>query len=150
MGNADFELLGYLAIVVTLLATVLFIATMNSGPRPHMSESQWLLSLALLGVLFPPFLLPGMHERYFFAADVFSLIYAFYSRGGWCVAVLVQIASALSYSPFLFRSNLVPQKFLAIGMCSALLWVVFDLAGPRRCREQEQRGNPNAADRSAP
>jgi len=38
--------------------------------------------MALLSVLFPPFLLPGMHERYFFAADVLSVLYAFCVPGG--------------------------------------------------------------------
>jgi Gpi18-like mannosyltransferase len=44
-----------------------------------------MVKLALLSVAFPPFFLPGMHERYFFAADVFGVLYACFVPRGWRV-----------------------------------------------------------------
>ena len=65
-----------------------------------------------------------MHERYFFAADVLSVLYAFCVPGGWRVMALVQFASAFSYLPFLFRHEAVPLALLPFAMLAALALVV--------------------------
>ncbi len=49
-----------------------------------------------------PFFMPGMHERYFFLADLLSLVLAFYLPKLWYVPVLVQTSSFLSYLPFMY------------------------------------------------
>ena len=50
-----------------------------------------------------PFLLPSMHERYFYLAEVLTVIAAFYlPRRLWHVPVLVQVASFLAYLNVLF------------------------------------------------
>ena len=92
-------------------------------------ESQWLVTAALFSVLFPPFLLPGMHDRYYFAADVLSLVYAFYVRGGWIPAFWMQVASGFSYLPFLFHWEPVPLRVVALFPMVAGVWVGRDLLG---------------------
>ncbi|GAA4552014.1 hypothetical protein GCM10023192_80780 [Amycolatopsis samaneae] len=48
--------------------------------------------------LLVPFLLPSMHERYFYLAEVLTVIAAFHlPRRLWYVPVLVQVASFLAY-----------------------------------------------------
>lgn len=57
--------------------------------------------LTLAVVLLIPLFLPRMHERYFYLADLFSLLYAYYVPRQWFVPVLVLGASFLAYMPFL-------------------------------------------------
>ena len=70
-----------------------------------------LLASTLLIVI--PFLLPGMHERYFYLADVFTIVTSFFVRRFWPVAVLVQLGSLLSYIPYLWHTTVVPFAVLA-------------------------------------
>ncbi|MFD9895186.1 hypothetical protein ACFWY9_38090 [Amycolatopsis sp. NPDC059027] len=53
--------------------------------------------------LLVPFLLPSMHERYFYLAEVLTVIAAFHlPRRLWYVPVLVQVASVFAYLEVLF------------------------------------------------
>jgi Gpi18-like mannosyltransferase len=93
--------------------------------------------IVLLGTVFVvllPFLLPAMHERYFYLADVLSVVVAFYlPRRLWPVPVLVQFASALSYVPFLAQGGgrdgaaAVPFWILALAMLTALALLLWAL-----------------------
>jgi Gpi18-like mannosyltransferase len=51
-----------------------------------------------------PSLLPRMHDRYFFPADVFAFLFACLVPHAWWVAVLFQIGSVLAYAPYLASS----------------------------------------------
>ena len=69
--------------------------------RVELSESRVVLAAAVT-VLLVPFLLPKMHERYFYLADVLTLVAAFWlPRRLWYVPALSQFASVFSYLPFL-------------------------------------------------
>ena len=59
------------------------------------------LTAALLFVVGIPFLLPHMHERYFFGADVLSLVLGFACVPGIPAALLTQFASLLGYHAYL-------------------------------------------------
>lgn len=61
--------------------------------------SAMLLKVTLVFALAIPFLLPEMHERYFYLADVVSIIYAFYFPRYFYIAVIIQLCSLLSYAP---------------------------------------------------
>ncbi len=128
------DILWTAGIGLTLLVAEVFVLWARRGPAPGSGESRWLVSLALLSVLFPPFLLPGMHERYFFPADVLSLVYALWTPGGWLVAAMVQFASAFTYFPYLFEVEPVPRPVLALVMAAAIGWVIQDLARLSRTR----------------
>ncbi len=65
-----------------------------------------LLLISIASVLFIPYTLPHMHERYFYLADVLSTIYAFYNPYRWYLPMLIVSASFLSYMPYL--SEFVP------------------------------------------
>nr|WP_157529022.1 hypothetical protein [Kibdelosporangium sp. MJ126-NF4] len=80
--------------------------------------------LATLFAILVPFFLPAMHERYFYLADVLSVVVAFYfPRRLWPVPLLVQFASFLSYTPFLFGKTAVDLRWLAVAMLAALVLV---------------------------
>ncbi len=117
-------------VALTLVATALFVWLAANQLRAGVNQERCLISLALLSVLFPPFLLPGMHERYFFAADVLAVVYAFYVPRGWLAAALIQFASAFAYFPFLFRLEPVPRPLLAVAIALAIELVVIELTRP--------------------
>jgi Gpi18-like mannosyltransferase len=58
------------------------------------------LVAALSGALMP-YLLPKMHERYFFVADIMTFTLAFVIPRLWITAPLFQVGSLLSYLPYL-------------------------------------------------
>jgi Gpi18-like mannosyltransferase len=85
-----------------------------------------------LGVLFAilvPFLLPGMHERYFFLADVLSVALVFFRPRLWGVPLLVESASLLSYLPFFFHreGRFVPMTIPTTLMLAALIIVGYQV-----------------------
>ena len=68
--------------------------------RDRMNDKA-ILALCLLFAIGIPFFLPHMHERYFYMADIFSLVLAFAVPICFPVALLVQFASLLGYHAYL-------------------------------------------------
>ncbi len=62
-------------------------------------KSEWLLMLFML--CFVPYILPRMHERYFFAAEIGLLVYALVNPRRWYLPVLMQFVSIPNYLAFL-------------------------------------------------
>lgn len=56
-----------------------------------------LIYLATISVFLMPYILPKMHERYFYPTDILSIIFAFYFPQYRWVAISVQLASFFSY-----------------------------------------------------
>lgn len=107
--------------VLILLAWTLVYGIKRYPIFPKISIITALISLALT-----PFLLPKMHDRYFYPADVFSLVAAFFVPELWFVPIAYQVISLLSYMPFLFGLN--PQGIIPFAVfintltISFLLW----------------------------
>jgi Gpi18-like mannosyltransferase len=68
----------------------------NDSPDAGKITFMAFASLALV-----PFLLPKMHERYFYPADVFSFIAAIFMPEIWLLPILYQISSGISYLVFI-------------------------------------------------
>lgn len=90
----------------------------------EMTRTRILLAATLFSIMVP-FLLPGMHERYFFLADVLTVVLAVHLPRLWFVPLLVQAASLLSYEDYLFGRSplLLPMVVPAALMLAALLVV---------------------------
>lgn len=81
----------------------------------------------LAGVVFAvgvPLLLPHMHDRYFFLADVLTLTWACMDRRGVLPAVLTQIASLGAYHAYLLLRYAFPMGLGAVMLLLALLWTL--------------------------
>ncbi len=85
-----------------------------------------LLKLSLVSMLFVPFFLPKMHDRYFYPADVISIIYAFFFPQYFFVPLVIIISSFFAYHVTLFSVETVPMGFLAVGMFVMLVIVAKD------------------------
>lgn len=87
-----------------------------------------MIQLATISVLIMPYLLPKMHDRYFFAADVISIIFAFYFPQYFFVPVTIGMVSLFSYFPFLFGREVIPLALLAVILAVTIVILLYHLA----------------------
>jgi len=88
---------GILSLIAVLIATWILVIF-----RKNYSKDL-ILKLSLLFALILPFLMPKMHERYFFLADILSFAYViYYGLKRWHIHILVVLASFFAYSHYLF------------------------------------------------
>lgn len=73
--------------------------------RVEMTATRIVLA-GTVSVLLVPFLLPAMHERYFYLADALTVLAAFHlPRRLWALPILEQFASLFAYLPFLLMTG---------------------------------------------
>ncbi len=118
--GAAFGLWFPIGLVVALAAVAVGTACLV---RSRVWSEGRLVESAMLFAVLTPFLLPKMHERYFFLADIISVVYAWYVPRGWLVSVLVVSSSALAYVPFLAGPGWVDLRVPASSMAVALALV---------------------------
>lgn len=85
-----------------------------------------LMALAVLSLV--PFVLPKMHERYFYPADVFSFATVIFVPEMWFVPVLFQVVSSLSYSVFILNAStsfVMAAALINTGVVAYILWKQF-------------------------
>lgn len=73
-----------------------------------------------------PFLLPKMHERFFFTACLFMIVLAFYDRRMVVPAILIQFSSIFSYIPYLTNGSDIWVRFATI-LNLAVIFLFFSL-----------------------
>lgn len=104
--------------IVTLLIVLI-------GKHIQRFEPGTVIHLGLLFSILVPFCLPKMHDRYFFIADVFSVIFAFYFPRYCWIAILVVSVSLLSYAPYLLAREVIPLKILSIVLGFTLVQIIY-------------------------
>ena len=85
-----------------------------------------ILKLALIFAMAIPFFLPKMHERYFYLADVVSIVYAFYFPRYFYLAIIEQICSCMTVIPTVLSQN--PTINPAYVAFAALFIIVITMA----------------------
>ena len=105
-----------------ILATfaALLVAFVIHRSRAKMTAELTVL-LAAFSVLLMPYILPKMHQRYFFPADVIAIVLAFYLPRYWYMPVVIGLVSLCCYIPYLTSSNwiwmnLLPMESLALAL----------------------------------
>ncbi len=73
--------------------------------RRTLEEPSQLVLAALASIALLPYILPRMHDRYFYSSDVLSLVVAFHNPRLWFLPVLFQIGSTLVYVNYLYGAN---------------------------------------------
>ena len=88
--------------------------------RKNLSDKAIIVTAALL-CLGIPYLLPHMHDRYFFLADVMTVVLAFiYFPWAIALAALTQFASILGYHAYLTMRWLLTMNYGAIALIAVL------------------------------
>ena len=101
--------IGLIVAFCTLTAWIIFTAL----DKKDLTRERMVL-LALISVSLTPFVLPKMHDRYFYPADALSLIVAFYNPNLWFVPILFQLSSGLAYTVYLLGTSIGLVKIGAI------------------------------------
>lgn len=92
-------------VIFTLLALTLY---------KKMTTRQ-LLKLFFISSMLVPFLLPRMHERYYYMAEILSLVYFMYDRRKWYVPVTLTFSSLCSYTAALLGDPAVNGLYFAVA-----------------------------------
>ena len=113
-GVAALPPLTALALAAAAGAAMAYVAAFSHRPL----DGRHLIGAALLAVLLVAGLLPRMHERFFFLADVLALALAATARtrSFWTIAALVEAGSALGLAAFMARLDV-----LAVAGATAMI-----------------------------
>ncbi len=147
-GQDPLRKLAYLFAAALALAVCLVLV------RVRLSAER-IVTAAAFFVVAVPFLLPRMHDRYFYLADLLSVVLAFYRPRLWYLPLLVQISSGLSYLPYLFGDNHGPYVNFQVTtafVLAAILVVGYALLAdvPRAIRAEGGPASQATADLDAP
>ena len=120
---------------IPLAGILLLIWVLYYGIKQYAISPKLIVASALLSLALTPYLLPKMHDRYFYPADVLSLVAVFFAPELWFVPIVYQMISLLSYSPFLFSAD--PQAVIPIALMmntlvlGFLLWKQWSMVNTR-------------------
>ncbi len=109
------------------------------------------MTIALVTVLAAPYLLPRMHERYFFLADILAVILAFAWPQQWFVPIVVVACSLIAYVPYLasqapsLGSFPVDIRYPAAALLLLLLWLAFSFVALRVSTRRRTAARTQAA-----
>jgi Gpi18-like mannosyltransferase len=95
----------YIGIAITVMITLLWAA--GYAIKIKDMDRETMIFCATVSVAMIPFLLPKMHERYFYLMDIFTFILAFYIPWMLIPVIGSQLISSMTYLVFLVIS---PQK----------------------------------------
>jgi Gpi18-like mannosyltransferase len=115
-----------LTLLTVILAALILMVWVTLTWKKREKEGQAAMILAALAsVALVPFILPRMHQRYFYPQDVISLVTAFFLPELWFLPVLSQVISIISYGPFLFNTSF--QLHLFGQNLNAILYLALPL-----------------------
>ena len=92
--------------------------------RSRMVNTVDFVRLAYLFAILIPFMLPKMHDRYYFMADILSVALVIFDKRRWYVPVVTIFCSLISYEYFLLYwtgTEVMEYKYLVI----ALMFIIF-------------------------
>ena len=119
------------ACIVLVLLTVIYWLIHSKEIKPDMT-----LKFTLFFAIFLPFVMPKIHDRYFYLADILSILYAFRYKNRTYLPFLVIGASFMSYMVFLTRQRPMDERVLALMMFAGLITVAWDLISEMRMNRQ--------------
>jgi len=127
LGNVRFENFNFAAIFITGIAVTSLLYFLYVNREKIISPTNY-VSIAFVFVLLIPMLLPRMHERYFFLADVLAVAFVFFNKKRWYFAPIIILGSFMTYNRFLLgREYIVPIEYASIAMIFIMVIVIKDL-----------------------
>jgi Gpi18-like mannosyltransferase len=114
--------LGAAAVVIIAAFLAVYLRT-----RKGRLSDDLTVELVLFSAMAAPFFLPQMHDRYYFVADVFSVLYLFLPRSNALVPLAVLSASLLAYLDYLFGVHPISFLYPAVGVFLIVIYLFVDL-----------------------
>ena len=106
---------------VLMTITILAIITFIFMYKKIKINKEDIIILSLWSVILCTFLLPHMHDRYMYLADVLSIIYVLLNKKKWYIALGVNFVSLYTYIAFLWGSTSVDITTITILNLAILL-----------------------------
>jgi Gpi18-like mannosyltransferase len=121
------ELLGPILPAALAVSCLVFVLSLLILSRVALLSHTILIGAAFSCIVMP-YVLPFMHERYFYCADIFTTLLALTFRKKWWISACAVTASTFTYLPFLFHVEPISRKLLTVltscalfGICRLLL-----------------------------
>ena len=92
--------IGIIFMLITLISLTFYI--LHSKPK---CSKKTIILLFLACSSFIPFVLPHMHERYFYIADILSIIYVVYNSSKWLISFFIIFPSLITYTNYLYTEQ---------------------------------------------
>lgn len=137
MPTASYREFNGMGILFALALVFALCAVMYQKRRTLTAGS--MLHCAMLLAIAIPLVLPRMHERYFFVADVLALVFVAFRPKRFYLPLAVGFASYCSYVVALPGPKLYDLSYMSLIMLGATALVAYDLA--LKLREDEQEGH---------
>ncbi len=77
-------------------------------------DRKMIIELSLWSVMLCTFLLPSMHDRYLYMADVLSIIYFIVNRKKVYIPIIINFVSLYVYIEYLYATKSLPIEFVAL------------------------------------
>lgn len=108
---------------IAILAALIFMLVLLFAAlvRYRRLNNNSIPAIAVLFAIGIPFILPHMHDRYFFAADVLTLVMACAAPAFLPAALLTQFASLLGYHAYLKMRYFLPMGYGSIALVISML-----------------------------
>ena len=132
--------------ILFALAVLLFIMFVLYYKKVECNENNMLYVAALYAII-TPFVLPHIHERYFFMADMFILMYVIVRKKQYYLAPLMIFSSVNNYTHFLtgeYIFKFLGQDCVRLSALINLAIIIILLVNMRELfpkKEQELIGN---------
>lgn len=124
--NDFYDIFLFTGRVWTIVISFLFVvAVIKSNAR---LTRPLVLQLALICALMVPYSLPQMHDRYFYPADILSIVYAFYFPRHFWVPIVTIMASLFTYISYLFDREPIPLPLVAVILLVLIVFLVWEAA----------------------
>jgi len=133
--DSAYEFLYPAGLVLGVSVAFLLIAGVMKSRRAV--DRDLIVQMSFVFVLVIPYFLPKMHERYFYAADVLAIVYAFYFPKYFYIPIVVIFCSFLSYLPYLFGID-VPLNLVSLVLGSMVVVAVYHFVESLRSITNEQ------------
>jgi len=95
--------------------------------RERLTETKDFIRLAYLFAVIVPFLLPQMHDRFFFMADVLSVSVFLFDKRRWYVPLVTVFCSFLTYAWLIMGfETLIDYRWAALALTAVIFIVLRD------------------------
>ncbi len=103
-----------LALVVILITIALYGIIAFLVLRKKLKfDTQKIIEFGMLSIMIATFLLPQMHDRYLYMADILSILYFVFNKDKIYIPIGISLISLYTYSAFLFDNTIINIQYVA-------------------------------------
>ncbi len=129
LGKVSTSWIDYLSSTFVILTLTITVFVMYLCGHCDLGKKQTWIDFGLLFALGIPYLLPHMHERYFYLADILAVLYCVLHKKRWYTLLLTQFCSFYVIAEYLFDLGYLSLAIVAIVEGGNIILLCKDLWG---------------------